>query len=454
VGDHAAAGTAQAELEAEVQRVGRALHDALPSPARHPIRALDERAMQAASRDHELRAALFRLVDVTPACRSPSELAGHLGQYLEEVDDPAASLEAAMRATHSAAGRRALGIAATAAIRHMAHRFIIGTTPEDAAPTLRRLWEHGIGSSLDLLGEATVTAAEADAYAARCTAALESLDRQSAGWPDRPALAADSAGPLPRGNLSVKVTALTPLMRAESPERGREDAAARVRPLLAHAHRTGAHLHFDMEALDTLETTLELALELLADEEFRDGPSAGVVVQAYLRDSPATLDRLLDWAESHPRAAPLTVRLVKGAYWDKEVVEARQHGWQTPVFEDKAECDRNFEVLTRRLVDARPTVRVAIGSHNLRSLAHAIAYDRLRGGDGGDLELQVLRGLGDDLAEALAAEHLRVRSYCPVGDLVAGMAYLVRRLLENTANESFLGERARGAPVEELLAAP
>ena len=99
-------------------------------------------------------------------------------------------------------------------------------------------------------------------------------------------------------------------------------------------------------------------------------------------------------------------------------------------------------------------VRVAIASHNLRSVAHAIAYDELRGGDGRDLELQVLRGLGDPLGAAIAAQGLRVRTYCPVGDLVAGMAYLVRRLLENTSNESFLADQAKGVPLEELLAPP
>ena len=204
-----------------------------------------------------------------------------------------------------------------------------------------------------------------------------------------------------------------------------------------------------MESLDTLEATLELALELLAEDEFGDGPSAGVVLQAYLRDSPATLRRVLDWARSARRAQPLTVRLVKGAYWDHEVVEAAQHGWSPPVFEVKADCDRNFEALTRELLDAGGLVRVAVASHNLRSVSHAIAH-----AGGRDLELQVLRGLGDELAEALAASGQRVRVYCPVGDLVAGMAYLVRRLLENTSNESFLGEQQRGTPVEELLAPP
>jgi proline dehydrogenase len=135
-------------------------------------------------------------------------------------------------------------------------------------------------------------------------------------------------------------------------------------------------------------------------------------------------------------------------------VEARQHGWAPPVFESKAECDRNFEALTVRLLEARPVVRVAIASHNLRSVAHAIAANRALGADDRDLELQVLRGLGDELAEALAREGFRARSYCPVGDLVAGMGYLVRRLLENTANESFLRGWRAGQSLDELLAAP
>jgi RHH-type proline utilization regulon transcriptional repressor/proline dehydrogenase/delta 1-pyrroline-5-carboxylate dehydrogenase len=148
------------------------------------------------------------------------------------------------------------------------------------------------------------------------------------------------------------------------------------------------------------------------------------------------------------------VRLVKGAYWDHEVVAARQHGWESPVFEHKAESDRNFEELTRRLLAARPAVRVAVASHNLRSVAHAVAANRAMGGADADLEVQVLRGLGDDLQAAVAANGLRVRTYCPVGDLVAGMAYLVRRLLENTSQESFLADQASGRPLEELLAAP
>jgi RHH-type proline utilization regulon transcriptional repressor/proline dehydrogenase/delta 1-pyrroline-5-carboxylate dehydrogenase len=178
------------------------------------------------------------------------------------------------------------------------------------------------------------------------------------------------------------------------------------------------------------------------------------VLQAYLRDSPEQLERILEWARGCGRTPPVQVRLVKGAYWDHELVQARQHGWPAPVFEVKAECDRNFEALTVTLLDARPAVRVAVASHNLRSVAHAIAYNRLSGGEDRDLELQVLRGLGDELQDALASRGFRVRTYCPVGDLIAGMAYLVRRLLENTSNQSFTMRMSLGASLEQLLAAP
>src|SRR3954451_23859991 len=165
--------------------------------------------------------------------------------------------------------------------------------------------------------------------------------------------------------------------------------------LLRRADQLRAHLRIDMESLDSRDAISELILELLSEEEFRKGPSAGMVLQAYLRDSPQTCDAILEWLSNGAgaqRAHPLTVRLVKGAYWDHEIVQAAQHGWSAPVFDVKADTDANFELLTRRLLDARPLVRVAIASHNLRSVAHPIAYNRLLGGEDSDLELQVLRG--------------------------------------------------------------
>jgi proline dehydrogenase len=443
--------------EDDIHAIGRDIAAALPHASRNPIKAIDDRAMDLASQDVELRAALFRFVDVVPACRTLDDLARHLSGFLDEVDDRSPPLQVAMRMSSTKAGRTALGAAAAAGVRHMAHRFIVGETPREATGVLEDLWRRGVATSVDLLGEATVTSAEADRYAKRCHDALDGLDEVYRKLPPRPALESDSSGPLPRVNLSVKVSALTPLLRPDAPERGKRDASGRLLELLRHARALGAHLHIDMESFDSREAVTDLVLELLSEKEFADGPSAGLVVQAYLRDSPELAERIVAWTRDTPRAQPLVVRLVKGAYWDHEIVEARQHGWQSPVFEVKAESDRNFEALTRRLLEARADgvpLRLAVASHNLRSIAHAVAANRVLGAPDGDLELQVLRGLGDDMQDALARRGLRVRTYCPVGDLVAGMAYLVRRLLENTANESFLHEQAAGRPLEELLAAP
>ena len=441
-------------LEADIRRIGSDLAGAFPSSARHPIRALDARAMELASSDRELRAALFRFVDVVPACRSLDDLARHLTGFLHEVPETTPTIAAAMRIAGTKGGRAALGAASAAGVKHMAHRFIVGESPRAALGVLRGLWEHGVASTVDLLGEATVTEAEANRYAGRCEAALKELAHAAARWPARPTLERDSAGLVPRGNVSVKVSALTPVLHPDAPELSVQNAAPRLRPLLRTAKQLPAHLHIDMESLDSREAVLDLVLGLLSEDEFRDGPSAGIVLQAYLRDSGEQLDRILDWARSSQRTPSLQVRLVKGAYWDHELVQARQHGWPTPVYDVKADCDRNFEALTRRLVTARPLLRTAVASHNLRSISHAIAVNRLAGAEDRELELQVLRGLGDELQDALAARGFRVRTYCPVGDLVAGMAYLIRRLLENTSNESFLHEQAQGTPLETLLAAP
>ncbi|MBB4661317.1 proline dehydrogenase family protein [Conexibacter arvalis] len=450
-------------LDGEIAVWGRRL----AGPARPSAR---DRATALLSRDPALRAALFRVVDVAPACDGPGELADHLAAYLEEAARPrgggapagsdagsrlAPVLAAAgARVAGSRAGRVPAGVAARLAVRATARRFIAGATPAAAAPELGRLWSAGIASTVDLLGEATVTAAEGRAYAARCADALDTLAATAARWPPAPLLEADAAGPLPRASLSVKVTALTPLVRPAAPERGRADAADALRDLLRRARDHGAHLHVDMESLDARELVLELALELLSEREFRDGPSAGIVVQAYLRDSEQQVDRVLAWARAADRSASLTVRLVKGAYWDQETIEALHRGWTPPVWSRKGDSDRCFERIVPRLLAAFPAVRTAVATHNLRSVAHAIVAARRAGLAPADLELQVLRGLGDELAAALAAERLRVRAYCPVGDLVAGMAYLVRRLLENTANDSFLATRATGAALDRLLEAP
>lgn len=408
--------------------------------------------MAAMMRDESLRAAIFRFVDVRPACRTQDDLARHLAELLEDAGrSPLGRRVAAL--AEGRASRAVTARVAAAGVRQVARRFIVGEDATDALPGIARLWDRGASATVDLLGETIVTEAEAQSYADRCEATLRALHAASLRWPGRPRLERDAAGPIARANLSVKVSALTPLIRAESPERGIAGASPRLRRLLRVARDLDAHLHVDMESLDARESITALLLELLAEPEFATGPQAGIALQAYLTESPAHLDRLLAWTERVPRSVPFTIRLVKGAYWDHELIEATRHGWPVPVFRDRRACDRTYERLTRRLLDASASgrVRAAIGSHNLRSLAHAIEYAEAHGVD---VELQVLRGLGDDVLEALVTTGRRVRCYCPVGDLVAGMAYLVRRLLENTSNDSFLRARAEGADLATLLEAP
>lgn len=442
-----------ADLEAEIRATASDLLAAHPRPIRAPLRSAENRAMGALARRPALRAALFRLVDVAPACRSDPELAAHLAALIRDAD-PDGRVGAVERLARVPVARRLTARAAALAIRRMARRFIIAEGPKAALGGVESLWRRGIAVSLDLLGEMTVTGREADRYAARCLEAIEELAGASDAWPPRERLEGPDPSTAARANLSVKVTALTPELRPHAPRRGIADARPRLRELLRAARDRGAHLHIDMEGFETRDPVLELTIELLDEPEFRSGPSAGVVLQSYLVDADRQLDRILDWAASTERGPPLTVRLVKGAYWDHEVIEARLHGWPSPVLVGKEATDRSFESLTRRLIDARDRVGTAVASHNLRSVAHALAYSRAAGAGEGGIELQVLRGLGDDLAAALARRGLRVRAYCPVGDMVAGMAYLVRRLLENSSNESFLVQRTRARDLDALLAPP
>jgi proline dehydrogenase len=436
--------------ELRVRELGRRIAAGQTAAGRGRTRALEDRGMELLSRDPALKAALFRLVDVAPACSGPREVAAHLASLLGEVERPHAPVKAARRASLRPSTRYAVGSVAGVAVHRMAKRFIVGAGPAEAVGALKSLWQSGAATSVDLLGEATVTAAEADHYAQRCTEALRTLAQAAQQWPARPTLERDSHGVIPRVNLSVKVTALTARVRAEAPELGIADAKHRLRGLLRTAKEVGAHLHVDMESMDSRDLITELVIQILGEPEFKDGPSAGIVLQAYLRDADEQLDRLLEGYAAAERSLPLTIRLVKGAYWEHETVEARQHGWTSPVFEAKVESDRNFERITRRLIAEKQLVRPAIASHNVRSIAHALAHAE----NPKDIEFQVLRGLGDDLQVALAGMDLRVRTYCPVGDLVAGMSYLVRRLLENTSNDSFLLSRSRGDDLDQLLAAP
>ncbi len=226
----------------------------------------------------------------------------------------------------------------------------------------------------------------------------------------------------------------------------------RLRPILQLAREGGAFVNFDMEQHDFCALTLRIFYEIFSEDKFRNWPDVGIVVQAYLRHSERDLLALRDWARR--RGTPVWVRLVKGAYWDYETIMAAQRGHPVPVFSHKPETDANFERLTNILIENWQVLRPAIATHNVRSAAHAQALAEANGLPPRAVEYQVLFGMGEPIGRALAKMGERVRVYVPFGELLPGMAYLVRRLLENTSNDSFIRNAGGRVPVSELLAAP
>jgi RHH-type proline utilization regulon transcriptional repressor/proline dehydrogenase/delta 1-pyrroline-5-carboxylate dehydrogenase len=165
-------------------------------------------------------------------------------------------------------------------------------------------------------------------------------------------------------------------------------------------------------------------------------PYPGIVIQAYAKNAADRVGEMLAFAEN--RGAPIAIRLVKGAYWDMERVISAQNHWDFPLFEEKRLSDASYEHLSRVLLDNTHLCLPAFGSHNIRSLSHACCYAESKGLTNKDFEIQVLYGMAEPIAQAFANRGYLTRMYVPLGELLPGMGYLVRRLLENTSNESFL----------------
>jgi RHH-type transcriptional regulator, proline utilization regulon repressor / proline dehydrogenase / delta 1-pyrroline-5-carboxylate dehydrogenase len=440
-------------LEADVQAIARQLAE----------KGRDERAgafhlgwwsehMLAWAMAHpDFKTQLFRLVDVLPACRDDTEVLRHIDEYFQGVPVPRA-LELGIDAAEQVPlGSLVTAVVARRSVLRMARQFIAGATPERALRRFARLWQHGEATTVDLLGEKVVSDQEADRYASRLLEVVETLVGAAAGWPTVDVLERDPWGRLPKVNVSVKPTALSPRFTPLTGEEGLADAFARLRTVLDVARAGGATVHLDVEHDEAKDLTLELLR--LVGSQYGD-VQLGCVVQAYRKDAFDDLRDLVSWSHD-ALAVPLQIRLVKGAYWDQERIVAGAAGWPAPVFEQIAETEANYERCTRYLIDHAGEVRPAIASHNLRSLAHAIAAARAAGLDDAALEFQLLYGMAEPVHTALTRMGRRVRVYAPIGELVPGMGYLVRRLLENTSNEGFVRQSfVEGRAIDELVAPP
>ena len=408
--------------------------------------------MARAMADEHFRARLFRFVDAFPALDEPTEVVDHLRAEFEGQSVPWWFRLGLDVGESSKAGRRLTRAVANRSIDRMARQFVAGTDPLSMAEAAGRMWLDGTAVTVDLLGEHTFSEAEAAAYGQRLSDLVEELGTAAARWPSRPLLEADDLGRVPRASVSVKISALSPAFRPLTAEQGLADAATILLPVLRRAAELGVSVWFDMERYEEKDLTHRLFRSLVGRSDL-ERLHAGIVLQAYLRDAGDDLAALASWADG--RAIPPAVRLVKGAYWDTETVEAHARGWPEPVYIHKGETDAAFERLARQLHDSHGTLRAAFASHNLRSLAAAVVDGRRLGIPDNGYELQLLYGMAEPVHEAVRRAGFRLRVYTPMGELVPGMAYLVRRLLENTSNESFVRHHfAEGEPLEHLLVPP
>jgi len=408
-------------------------------------------------RNEEFKLRLFRFVDVFPSLSTDESFTRHLAEYFGAEDQ---DLPAVLKWGARSAGRGGkLGAAIlNRFIRHnieaMAHQFILAEESEKAVEKLNKLRQDGFAFSVDLLGEATVNEEEAGQYVESNLALLRGLDEAQASWESLPGTgpAPDADwGHAPSVNLSVKPTACYSQTRPQDFEGSVAAILARLEPIYEKVIGMGGFLCLDMETWQTKGITQELFRRLRSNH--RDYPHLGIALQSYLRDTDGDLADLVAWANREKSS--ISVRLVKGAYWDFETIRAGQNGWPSPVYTRKAETDAAFERHARKILENQDICHLACGSHNIRSIAAVMETAAALGVPEDRYEFQVLYGMAEPVRKALLSTAGRVRLYCPLGEMIPGMAYLVRRLLENTANTSFLRQSfAEGEATERLLIDP
>jgi RHH-type transcriptional regulator, proline utilization regulon repressor / proline dehydrogenase / delta 1-pyrroline-5-carboxylate dehydrogenase len=336
-------------------------------------------------------------------------------------------------------GLPALRTATRQAMRLLGSHFVLGQNIEEALG--RSAQGREFRYSYDMLGEGARTAADAERYFQSYANAIAAIGARAgnAALPERP-------------GISVKLSALHPRYEAPSRERVLAELPPKVLELAQAAKQHDLNFTVDAEEADRLELSLEVIAVVLADPSLAGWDGFGLAIQAYQKRAGAVIDWALAAAQALDRR--LMVRLVKGAYWDTEVKRAQERGLADyPVFTRKAMTDLCYMACVRQLLAARPHLYPQFATHNALTVASVIEQ---AGGVTG-YEFQRLHGMGEDLYEALIAEQPQAacRVYAPVGGHRDLLAYLVRRLLENGANSSFVSVAADpSVPVSTILKRP
>ncbi len=404
--------------------------------------------------DEAFRVDAFRFVDVLPALKSSSAIASHVQDYLLREDR---KLPVVVRSALAMASGGIAAPLATRAIRsnvtELARRFICESDSKKAMAIFRNLALKNLTFTADILGEASTSDEEADRYLQNYLNLVAELGESVKKWPENDELYASPGGPLPKANVSVKISALDPYLDAADHQGSVVRLKERLLPLLRAARRYNVFINFDLEQWACHDISYDLFEAVALHPDLIDWPHLGLVVQAYLKGSGSDLNRLFELSKR--RGTPFTVRLVKGAYWDYEVVHARQNGFHCPVYTNKARTDANYEHLTVKLIENHELITPAFASHNLRSLVHALVVAEEHELPRQAFELQMLYGMAEPQRRILTEDGYRLRVYAPIGELLPGMAYLVRRLLENTSNSGFLRQSYHeGVAISSMLLAP
>jgi RHH-type proline utilization regulon transcriptional repressor/proline dehydrogenase/delta 1-pyrroline-5-carboxylate dehydrogenase len=318
----------------------------------------------------------------------------------------------------------------------MARQFIAGESPQKALKELRRLRNARLAFTVDLLGEYCVSEMEAEEYLGRYKEALEVIGLEVPKWDAASSLMPGHPGEHYPVSVSVKLSALYSQCYPLNFKKSVSVLSDRLSELVSLAKTRSSQVYVDAEDTGHNPIIYQVFKNVFGSSEFKDFAYPGIVLQAYAKDSYNLAEELLEFSKN--RGTPIAIRLVKGAYWDSETVSASQRNWDNPLFTEKWQSDRCFEQISRLLLDKHELCLPAFGSHNVRSLVHACCYAKSKGISKQKFEMQMLYGMAEPIARAFESEGYLVRLYVPLGKLIPGMGYLVRRLLENTSNESFL----------------
>lgn len=416
------------------------------------------RIMDWAMKDEAFKVQMFRFVDVFPCLNRPESVARHLQQYFcrPEHNFPKAVQFGLKMVSPDSLTAKVAAKTISKNIHSMGKQFIVGSSLDQAAPVMEKMRKKGFPWVMKILKEEVKSVREEEAFVKDQIEFFDNFQKISKQW--KP-LGVDKNemdwNDTPKCVMSVMVSSLYAqyMDKACAFEHSLEKAKMRLRPVLRKAKEINACLMLDMEHLPLRELTLETFKSILEEPEFKGYPHVGIVYQAYLRDAEQPFEDLVKWVKK--RRQPIHIRLVKGAFWDEEVTRAKQDNIPVPVFTRKCDTDAMFEKLTRRILGNHDLITFKCASHNIRSISHAVETAKDLKVPENRFEIQMLFGMAENLRAALGKAGYRVRLYAPIGEVIPGMAYLVRRLLENTSNESFLRQSfSDGIEKETLLASP